>query len=163
MEIKIKQLSKEDTEEVFNTVKEQFKQLYGFMETKGLVMSLVEGGAQLWINSIKSTLGKLSNIYLAYDNNKIVGFAAGIIRLSPAYLGNKKIGYYSHLFILPDYRRTGTGDSLSKAVEAWFIEKKVDIIELEIIVDNNNSFKFFDKLGYRKDIIKLTKHAKVQQ
>ena len=161
MEIEIKQLFKEDAEEVFNTVKEQFKQLYGFMETKGLVMPLVEDGAQLWINSIKSTLGKLSNIYLAYDNNKIVGFAAGIIRLSPAYLGNKKIGYLSHLFILPDYRRTGAGESLSQQLDNWFKEKNVDLVEVEVIVDNTNSINFFNKMGYKEDIIKLTKHAKV--
>ncbi len=162
MEIKIKQLSKEDADEVFNTVKEQFKQLYGFMETKGLVMPLVEDGAQLWINSIKSTLGKLSNIYLAYDNKKIVGFVTGIIRLSPNYIGNKKIGYLSHLFILPDYRRTGAGENLSQQLDNWFKEKNVDLVEVEVIVDNTNSIKFFNKMGYKEDIIKLTKHAKVQ-
>ncbi|QCX38812.1 GNAT family N-acetyltransferase [Aureibaculum algae] len=163
MQIEIKQLFKNDADHVFDTIKNQFTKLYGYMETKGLVMPLVENGSELWMNSIKSTLGKLSNIYIAYDNEIIIGFVTGIIRLSPAYLGNKKIGYLSHLFINSAYRRTGTGEKLAQEIEAWFKEKNVDLIDVEVIVDNGNSINFFKKMGYKEDIIKLTKHAKVQQ
>ncbi|RPD91717.1 GNAT family N-acetyltransferase [Aureibaculum marinum] len=160
--MEIKPLTKHDSEVVFDTIKDQFKQLYDFMETKGLVMPLVENGPQIWMNSIKSTLGKLSNIYVAYDNKKIIGFVTGIIRLSPAYLGNKKIGYLSHLFIESEYRRSGAGEKLSKELDLWFKEKNVDLIEVEVIVDNLNSINFFTKMQFEKDIIKLTKHAKIQ-
>lgn len=161
MNIKIKQLSKNDDKLVYDALKAQFQKLYEFMRSKGLVMQLADDGAQIWMNSIHTTLGKLSNIFLAYNGDTVIGFVAGIIRISPAYLGNVKIGYLSHLFIHKEYRRTGLGEKLSLQIEQWFKDKNVDIIEVEVIMNNTNSNNFFQKLGYKEDIIKLTKNAKV--
>lgn len=161
MKIEIRPLSKADDKAIYDTLKIHFRELYDFMGSKGLVMPLADNGPQIWMNAIRSTLGKLSNIFIAYDGHAVIGFVTGIIRLSPAYLGNKKIGYLSHLFIHPDYRRTGTGEKLSQRLDQWFEEKNVDIVEVEVIVHNTHSIDFFKKVGYKEDILKLTKNAKI--
>ena len=161
MKIKIIQLQKELGTGTYKAIESLFKELYDYMATKNLILNLVEGGESLWMKSIQSTLGKLSMIYAAYDGDKIIGFVTGIIRLSPAYLGNKKVGYLSHLYIQPKYRRSDLGKQLTQNIEVWFKEKNVDLIEVEILTHNTNSIDFFTKQGYQDDILKKTKHAKI--
>jgi len=161
MEIKIKALSTDDSTDTFNAVSELFYDMYEFMSKKGLNLKLSENGKYLWIKSIRGLLGKLNMVYMAIINDEIIGFCAGNIRLSPAFLGNKKIGYISHVYVKQKYRKNKVGVILVNHIEQWFKEKKVDFIELEVLNQNASAIKFWSSLNYSIDYIKMIKNDKI--
>jgi ribosomal protein S18 acetylase RimI-like enzyme len=86
-----------------------------------------------------------------------VGFAAGNIRLLPNYLGNKKVGYISHVFVTDNYKKQKIGNKLLAELENYFAEKTVKIIELEVLIENNSARKFWEKMGYISDNLRMIK------
>jgi len=159
--MEIKQLSPDDNQETFDEIARLFKDMYAFMAEKGLHISLATNGENLWLNSIKKTLNKLNVIYYAVIDNQIVGFSAGNIRLMPAFLGSKKIGFISHVYVTPETREKGTGINLASSLEAWFHNQHVDGIELEVLHLNEGAVKFWQKMGYTHDLLKMIKYDKV--
>jgi ribosomal protein S18 acetylase RimI-like enzyme len=91
----------------------------------------------------------------------IVGFAAGNIRILPNYLGNKKVGYISHVYVSDEFKKQNIGKKLVLELENWFDEKAVAYIELEVLIDNEAAHKFWEKLGFITDNIrKIKKYEK---
>lgn len=157
MKIEIKPLSKNEPDYVYRRLEEMFVDLYNIMGGKGLTFSLAENGEKIWLNSIKSSLGKLNMVFVAYDEDKVVGFITGNIRLSPAFEGGRKIGYGSNLYIDEAYRKHKVGHLLFAALEEWFKEKEVDVIEVVALNENKPGLNLCLKLGYKIDLIRLYK------
>lgn len=158
MEIQTRALSGNEPDHVYQRVGEMFVDLYAIMYSKGLTYNLAKDGETIWLNSIKSTLGKINQVYLALDGDKIVGFMSANIRLNPAYLGGDKIGYASLLYIDSKYRKGRIGQILFSKTEEWFKEKQVDRIELEALAGNEPGLNICRKLGYKDDIIRMYKN-----
>jgi len=157
MEIKLRSLSSSEDDNIYNRVAYLFSEMYKYMDTKGLVHKLADNGEFLWINTIKKSLGKLNMIVIATDEETIVGFAAGNIRLLPNYLGNKKVGYISHVFVIDSYKKQHIGKKLVTELENFFIEKSVNIIELEVLIDNNSARHFWEKMEFYSDNLRMIK------
>jgi ribosomal protein S18 acetylase RimI-like enzyme len=131
--------------------------MYKYMETKGLVHKLADNGEFQWINTIKKSLGKLNMVVIATYEETIVGFAAGNIRLLPNYLGNKKVGYISHVFVIDSYKNQHIGQKLVTELENCFVEKSVKMIELEVLIGNNSAIQFWEKMGFYSDNLRMIK------
>lgn len=157
MEIKIRSLSSLEDDDLYNRVAYLFSEMYKYMDTKGLVYKLTNNGEFLWINTIKKSLGKLNMIAVATHEETIVGFAAGNIRLLPNYLGNTKVGYISHVFVIDSYKKKNIGRKLVSELENWFADKSVNTIELEVLVNNNSALQFWETLGYKSDNLRMVK------
>jgi ribosomal protein S18 acetylase RimI-like enzyme len=157
MEIKIRSLSSSEDDALYDRVAYLFSEMYKYMNTKGLVYKLTNNGEFLWINTIKKSLGKLNMITVATHEEAIVGFAAGNIRLLPNYLGNKKVGYISHVFVIDSYKKKNIGRKLVSELENWFADKSVNTIELEVLVNNNSALQFWESLGYKSDNLRMVK------
>lgn len=158
MGINIRSLEPTEDEEVFTQIAELFAGMYQYMNNLGLVQQLVPGGHEVWVNAIKKSLGKLNSIYIASKDDKIVGFAAGNLRLLPAYLGSKKVGYISHVYIIPEYRKQLIAKDLVLRLEQWFEEKKVSFVELEVLSENKSAYRFWEKSGFSLDSYKMLKY-----
>lgn len=157
MKNNIRTLSAEEEPAVFHKVRHLFREMYDFMSDKGLSLPLAQNGEELWLNSVKGSLGKLNIIFVAEENGEIIGFSAGNVRLAPNYLGNKKIGYVSHVYVEPAHRKKKLGDDLARNLEEWFRKKKVDFIELEVLQENHVAKRFWEKLGFEQDYLKMIK------
>lgn len=157
MTIKSRPLTSDEDEKIYKRVAFLFSQMYNFMNHLGLIQRLAPNGEEAWMNTIRKSLGKLNSIYVAFDDDEIVGFAAGNIRLSPNYLGSKKIGYISHVFVDPDYRKKRIGVELVSELEKWFEEKNVAHIELEVLSKNESAYKFWERSGFVMDNFRMLK------
>ncbi|MED7787521.1 GNAT family N-acetyltransferase [Francisella sp. 19X1-34] len=157
MEIKTRSLSSLEDNKVYSRVAYLFSEMYKYMDTKGLVHKLADNGEFLWINTIKKTLGKLNIITIATHEKAVVGFAAGNIRLLPNYLGAKKVGYISHVFVIDSYKNKHIGKKLVKELEDCFVEKSVNVFELEVLAENSSARQFWEKLGYKTDNLRMVK------
>jgi ribosomal protein S18 acetylase RimI-like enzyme len=157
MEIKIRPLSSSEDENIYNKVAYLFSEMYKYMDTKGLVHKITDNGEFLWINTIKKSLGKLNMVFVATHEDTIVGLAAGNIRLLPNYLGSKKVGYISHVFVTDNYKKQNIGKKLVSELENFFAEKSVKIIELEVLIENNSARQFWENMGFKSDNLRMIK------
>lgn len=157
MEIKIRSLSSTEDDNLYKRVAYLFSEMYGYMDTKGLVYKLTNNGEFLWMNTIQKSLGKLNMIAVATHEETIVGFAAGNIRLLPNYLGGIKVGYISHVFVIDTYKKKSIGSKLVSELENWFVDKSVNSIELEVLVNNDSALQFWESLGFKSDNLRMVK------
>lgn len=157
MDIKIRSLTSSEEECIYNRVAYLFCEMYKYMDQVGLVQKIIPEGERLWINAIKKSLGKLNMIVIASHEEKVVGFAAGNLRLLPNYLGSKKVGYISHVYITDEYKNQGVGKKLVLELEKWFEEKSVAFVELEVLEGNEVAYKFWKKENFITDSIRMIK------
>lgn len=134
-----------------------FKRLYEYMAGKGLFLPLVPGGEKMWLHSLLPTLSKFGVVWLALDGDEVIGFAQGTVKLLPNYLGGGRVGMISHVYVDPEVRSYGIGSKLVERVENWFIMKKVDSIELQVLYRNECGRSFWEKLGYDYEVYQMRK------
>ena len=88
-------------------------------------------------------------IYVAEDNQKIVGFITGEI-LSKKEWYTVQLGTINNLFVLEEYRGKGIGKKLMETMMDAFKEKGINNFELYALNNNENALKLYEKLGFRK-------------
>jgi ribosomal protein S18 acetylase RimI-like enzyme len=135
-----------------------FESLYEFMSSVGPVPPLIEGGAQLWWDSIAPTLGRFTRVIVATSDGNYVGFVQGMVRGLPSFQGGGIGGFVAHAYVNDINRRGGLGRQLYELVEAWFIEEQeVDEIELEVVCGNELGQAFWLSQGYVPQRVKMRK------
>ncbi len=107
-EFSIRELFAGDDHE-FVMVEKLFQAMYDYMEKHGLIIGLAKEGASKWGKGAKKGLGRFGVIYIASKGDEIIGFSHGSIRLTPDYLGNKKVGVITHIFVEGENRSKGVG------------------------------------------------------
>jgi ribosomal protein S18 acetylase RimI-like enzyme len=89
-------------------------------------------------------------IYLARENDKIIGFIAGDIRYSFfPYSSVGKIAYISAVYVDESIRKKGLTKHLENYItENFFRKNKVNYIELHCLTNNTVAKKCWESLGY---------------
>lgn len=136
----------------FKSVQALFSDMYSYMEANGLNIGLAEDGATSWLSGVKQGLGRFGTLCIASSGEEIIGFAHGSIGLTPDYLGNKKVGVITHIFVDGEYRGKGVGEKLVKQLEVWFRAREVHSVELQVLADNKAGISFWEKLGYPAEL-----------
>jgi ribosomal-protein-alanine acetyltransferase len=77
-------------------------------------------------------------------DNKIVGFAIGLIEIS----GKVRAGHIFTVDVVPGHRRRGIGLRLVDELEHVFLENGVRTIYLEVRKDNKAALELYCKKGY---------------
>jgi GNAT superfamily N-acetyltransferase len=131
--------------------------MYQAMDQMGLMMPLVDGGAEKWLKTVKNTSGKFGIVFLAISENEPVGFAQGMIRFLPDYLGGQPVGLIGHIFVDEKCRRDGIGRELVKKLENWLNMKRVHSIELQVIGGNPGAAEFWKSIGYELELLQFRK------
>lgn len=147
----------EKQDAAFDVIKELFEEMYAYMCEHGLKLELAEDGAQKWIKSVQTGLGRFGTLYVCEVNGAVKGFAHGSIRLSPDYLGSQKLGVVTHIHVSVEYRGSGAGSALLKSLERWFRKNNVASIELQVLVANEAGVAFWEKQGYSRELLQYRK------
>jgi GNAT superfamily N-acetyltransferase len=133
--------------------------MYARMEEMGLMLRLSEGGTAQWLKSAQNTSGKFGIVILARDGEKAIGFAHGMLKFLPDYLGGYAVGTITHIFVDECERRAGVGRQLVHELEEWFRAKKVHSIELQVISGNPTAQEFWKDLGYAEELLQYRKNC----
>lgn len=136
----------------WDQVEDLFRKMYSHMSELGLMLPLDEGGAQKWLSTVQTTSGKFGKVVVAKDGNKVVGFAHGMVKFLPDYLGGYSVGIVTHIFVDKHYRDRAVGTKLVYDLEEWFRFKRVHSIELQVISDNPSAMGFWKNLGYMEEL-----------
>lgn len=131
--------------------------MYDRMNEMGLMIPLAEGGLDMWLRSAKNTAGKFGIVIIAKRDEMPVGFAHGLLKFMPDYLGNHAVGMVTHVFVTDLARHEGIGKELARRLEEWFRQKNVHSIELQVIPGNKEGMGFWESLGYKEELIQYRK------
>jgi GNAT superfamily N-acetyltransferase len=148
----------EDPEDMaLDQVRQLFSEMYSHMREHGLMLELDAGGAEKWIASLKRTLKRFAVLQVAGNGEEIIGFAHGSLSLTPDYLGSKKIGVVTHIYVIPEYRSKKVATRLLDGLEDWFRGQKVHSIELQVLTQNLEALNFWRKMGYKSELFQFRK------
>ena len=136
----------------WDAVGELFTRMYARMDEMGLMLPLIPGGTEKWMKTAQNTAGRYGMVILAKKGESVVGFAHGMLKFLPDYLGGFAIGSITHVYVEDDSRRSGIGKALVNMLEDWFREKKTHSIELQVITGNPAAKEFWKKLGYLEEL-----------
>jgi len=109
------------------------------------------------MNEVEKYEGK---IFLAKDQDKIVGLIVGIINnefVSNYDFTAPKRGRVTELIISKKYRTNGVGEQLLNQMEKYFKEVQCKGILINVFAYNENAKKFYDKKGYFNRNIEMMK------
>lgn len=98
-------------------------------------------------------LFKKNKYFLAEEDERILGFIGGEIKIGSGFFNNKKIGTIHALFVVEEYRNRGIGAELIKTFVLWLKTKKAEIAELAVSSRNTNALKLYENLGFNDFII----------
>lgn len=143
----------------WNFINDLFARMYSRMDEMGLVLPLCEDGTEKWLKTAKNTSGKFGLVILVKVDDKAAGFAHGMIRFLPDYLGGFPVGSITHVYVDEEARRSGIGGDLVHILEEWFRLKKVHSVELQVITGNPVAREFWQKLGYREELLQYRKES----
>ena len=134
-----------------------FEEMHREMAAQGMGLSLAEGGAARWCEGISRGLERFGRLVVAERGNELVGFAHGALKLAPEHLGGVRLGHIAHVHVLRDARGSGLGRAMVELLHAWFQEREVASVELQVLAGNEAGQAFWRALGYRVELLQLRK------
>ncbi|MFY9605158.1 MAG: GNAT family N-acetyltransferase [Thermoplasmata archaeon] len=93
-----------------------------------------------FLDFLRSVGGRVANVMIALDGEKIVGYINPVIDGPEAWIGG--VG------VLPSYRGKGLGRELMIASEDFARRKGAREVSLEVIEGNDRAQKLYERLGY---------------
>lgn len=140
-------------------VAQLFLDMYREFEILNIQLPLAEKGHEIWVNQQTRMLGKLNHLLVAEDQGKLIGFAAGSVRVAPEFLGNVKVGVISYVYMSPDYRKLGNSHHLVNRLIQDLTQTNPAHIELDVFVHNEPARAFWKKLGFTDELIKMIRKS----
>jgi GNAT superfamily N-acetyltransferase len=136
-----------------------FRTLYDSEKNFGVTITLIEGGEKIWRKNIEKVLGKFVQIIVATEGDIVVGFSYGSIKMLPSYFGGILTGYWEAMFVKPEYRNMGLSDRMTMQLINWWMERGVSVYEGERLIANEYASRSFERLGFKKELIKYRRKA----
>jgi GNAT superfamily N-acetyltransferase len=112
----------------------------------------------LWKQYAEKVLkDKNQAIFIAMQNDMIVGYlTAGIMQKAPVYKISK-VGFIGDAFVLPKFRRQGVLKQLAQASFKWMKRNNIDYVEHPVAAKNKISLKAWKSYGFEENLIFLKK------
>lgn len=86
-------------------------------------------------------------VYVAIDNDKIVGYLAGSINIQNSYVTNS-LAEVDNMFILDEYRKYGIGSKLMNKFKEYCIQNNIEELKVTASAKNINAIEFYKKNGF---------------
>lgn len=89
-----------------------------------------------------------SEIFVAEEDNKIIGMLIAQFRVGLPYTRTEKTGYFRDVSVTKSFRRTGVGKKLVEAGIKFLSSLDVEYIDLITGAENEESNEFWKKMGF---------------
>lgn len=102
-------------------------------------------------------------IYLALENNIVVGLIMGVIRkpvIEYDYERKYNMGEITELIVRKNVRSKGVGKKLIDKMELYFKEKNCNTVNIDVFGYNEVGKKFYFKNGYQTRMMTVSKKIK---
>ena len=148
--MKIRKAKKEDMKDI-----QDLRYLLGkYDKSLGLNIAVPEWGyTEVGKKDLEYFLNE-QYIYVAEDDEKIVGFITGEIFKKKAWY-NVQLGSINNIFVLEEYRNKGIGKALMQTMIDALKEVGITNIQLDTYNKNSKAIKFYERLGFEKCTIQM--------
>jgi len=144
--IKYREAIKQDIPKII----ELWKEFIDFHKERNPFFSRSKEGPENFGRYILENLSKEDAIvYVAESNGEVVAYILAIIQNYPPAFETKQFGFVSDLAVTSGSRRSGIGMYLFKIAKDWFVKKGMNRIEIGVVVTNEISTSFWDKMGFK--------------
>ena len=130
--------------------------LYEHQKAHGMRIALPNGAFAAWVAGLRSSLGRFAVVVVAECDGAFVGFVAGRVRMLPPYFGLERVGFIGEVFVADGRRSVGLGARMLANAIASFRENGIDRIELQVVSGNPDALRFYERLGWRPELVQLT-------
>ena len=103
---------------------------------------------------------KKTIIYVAEENNKVVGFSVGKIRKYPGFVRYKLYGDLFEISVSPEHRHKGIGTKLANTTIDFFRKKGIRIVEGLVENKNKTAREAWKKIGFKDELTIIVKRLK---
>jgi GNAT superfamily N-acetyltransferase len=129
--------------------------LYRHQGEHGMRLKLEQDAFSAWVDSLEPFLGRFAHVTIATLGSEIVGFIAARIRTLPPYFGRGQVGVITEVFVADEHRSLGIGRRMLDHTRAWYQENAVRRIELQVVAENPDGLRFYESLGWHRELIQL--------
>lgn len=136
-----------------------FRSLYDGEAEFGISLPLIEGGEYLWLKAMQQGLGRFTQIVLAVEEENVVGYSAGAVKILPSWYGSKIVGYWDSMYLLSAYRGRGLGDAMTRELMLWWRSRNATVFEGERQISNSNAVGNYERLGFKAELVKYRRSA----
>ncbi len=95
-------------------------------------------------------------VIVAEEADELVGLVT-FSRLSDALTRTESVGIVQYLYVDPERRRTGIGETLLRRAEEALTDAGVAVVELEVLAENEAALAFYEANGYGQHRHRLAK------
>lgn len=100
----------------------------------------MRSSAAFFVDFLQSVGGRMENVIIALDGNRIVGYVNPVVDGKEAWIGG--VG------VVPGYRGKGLGTRLMQAAEEFSRDRGAEASILEVIEGNEKAHRLYKTLGY---------------
>lgn len=87
-------------------------------------------------------------VFVAVVNSRIVGYCQGMLQKHPPVLVETDYGHILDIVVTANFRRSGAGEKMVRALRDWFRLKGVHRIEVRRLISNEIASRFWAKMGF---------------
>jgi ribosomal protein S18 acetylase RimI-like enzyme len=137
-----------------------WRHLYELQRAGGMELPVPGDGFASWAGSLAPGLGRFACLVVADDDaGSPAGFVAGRIRPAPPWFGGVPVGFVSEVYVAPPHRGAGLAERMLAAAAAWFAERGVARLELQVLSGNDTARALYRRLGWREELVQMVRAA----
>jgi ribosomal protein S18 acetylase RimI-like enzyme len=133
----------------FPIIQGMYTELNEYFYKMGYRLPHPENVGDVWLDSFRRTLGRFSQVHIAEIDGRVAGFMLCRVKRVAQYMGGVIVGELSDMWIIPEARRFGIGDKLSRLALDWLHEQGVHSVEIQVLRDNDASWKLYERMGFQ--------------
>lgn len=115
-----------------------------------LIPDFIKEGDQSTEFIEKTISDENSDILVFEDNGNVVGFILLQAKIRPdfPFMLPGKYCYIMDVIVTENCRNKGLGTALMDSAKEWAKERECSFINLDVLVNNSNAIKLYEKLGF---------------
>ena len=139
---------------------ELWKEMIDYHKEKDPFFTRAVDGEKVFAQFVEKNINsETACVYVAIIGGTIVGYCQGTLEKHPPLLTETDYGQVLDFAVAADYRRTGVGERLCKALQGWFVLKGVHRLEVRHSEFNEVASNFWSKMGFKPYLKTLFKEC----
>lgn len=138
-------------------VADQFQVMYDELSVE---RKIDDAGKGLWLQSANRALDRTLFVEIAEQEGEVIASMHGTILMTPSHLGGDRVGMVQHIYVEPEYRKSGIAKRLATSWLDKMKGKGVEQFQLHVTEGNSAGMAFWKSLGFEPELAQLSMRMK---